>query len=122
MKIDLLEIATHARTIYCTSRNNVTLYDVNTTVGICSAIRWSIIDYERKYLPDTRCSYISCIEDHMKQKIHKPPKHYYPLKARHIEPYCYEYWWKLDDVESRLKRFDEYIEYFKKPENRYLEV
>jgi len=117
MKIDLLEIITDAKKIYFNSRYYM---------GMCASIRFSIIDYERKYLfgkaSSQNRSYVEYIEDHIKETVHKPPKHYYPLKARFIVPFSDGYWWKLNDFKSRLKRFDEYIEYFSKPENRYLEV
>lgn len=107
MKIDLLEIITDAKKFYCN----------RASLGICAAIHLSIVQST-----GIGRFYIDNIDYHLKKTVHKPPKHYYPLKARHIDPYWSGYWWKLDDVESRLKRFDEYIEYFKKPENRYLEV
>lgn len=110
MKIDLLKIITDAKKIY---------WEDKCTIGICSAIRLSIIQ-QNTIVNNVYLTYY--VEKHIKKTVHKPPKHYYPLKARHISPYYEGYWWKLDDVESRLKRFDEYIEYFKKPENRYLEV
>lgn len=113
MKIDLLKIITDAKNIYCRQCAG----------GICTAIKLSILLYDdhKDYVSVHPHYYASRIENHIK-KIHKPPKYYYPLRARDIAPYNYGYWWKLNDVESRLKRFNEYIEYFKKPENRYLEV
>lgn len=111
MKIDLLKIITDAKNIYRACHAG----------GMCTAIRTSIILYI-----DLICNgnyrYFFHIDDRIRKTVHKPPKYYYPLSARGITPYNYGYWWKLNDVESRLKRFDEYIEYFKKPENRYLEV
>lgn len=112
MEIDLLKIITDAKKIYCRNGNKCIM-------GMCSAIRLSIIQHT---VIVNNSFYVYRIENHIKKTVHKPPKHYYPLKARHIEPYWDGYWWKLCDFKSRLKRFDEYIEYFKKPENRYLVV
>lgn len=85
MKIDLLKIIADAKKIY---------YDRNSVTEICSAIRWSIIDYERQYISKLERSYIPDIENHMCN--------------------IFGCWWELD--------FDECIEYFSKPENRYLVV
>lgn len=114
MKIDLLDIMSRAKYAYCARRG---------IVGMCYCIRYSIL-YQLFVVQklDDFNDYLKYIYDFVCIKIHKPPKHYYPLKARHIMPYSEGYWWQLYDVESRLKRFDEYIEYFSKPKNRYLEV
>lgn len=110
MKVDLLKIITDAKRIYWNNRCHI---------GMCCAIEDAITENTYAYT-----SYLveHIVAEHIKKTVHKPPKQYYPLKARHILPYDEGYWWPLYDVESRLKRFDEYIEYFKKPENRYLEV
>ena len=69
------------------------------------------------------CSFPQMVQiKHTIKLINKPPKYYNMLVKRKIRPYKQGYFWREDDNFHREERFQQLLEHFKKPENRYLQV